>query len=413
MVWMENADRRTRLSRALLLAIPSCALFVALSSCSEARVIGTAVAPEDGGTFSPLAPIDAGAEASVGELISYCPSSQCPPGWTTCPDSRFPCDTNILADPNNCGRCGMVCPPRASSASFTCNEGACTLECTAALGGKDCDGLVDNGCESNALDRKNCGACGVVCAAGETCRYQDDTRSVVGCGCPPGMVDCLGGCSDLSSIDANCGTCRNGCDPAGGPDAPQYSNMYYGCLAGECGKLKCQRGFDDCDKSLENGCETSLLTDDNCGGCGDTCPAGQRCAVGDDGNASCVCPAGLTFCQTGEMHGLPKGHCADLSSSDEDCGACGVSCPSSLGLTGTGNNQTPVCDFGKCVAACIEGRADCNGAESDGCEIDTNSDPRNCGGCGITCELTLGQACVAGRCVVEPCDQADAGEVTR
>ena len=347
---------------------------------------------------------DAGPDATPDprELVAYCPSSQCPPGWTTCPDSRFPCDTNILADSTNCGGCGLACPPGG-----TCSEGACVLQCEAGLN-KDCDGLVDNGCESALLDPKNCGACGVVCdeAAEEYCNYQDDARSEIGCGCPPGKVQCGGECKDLSANDLNCGTCNKPCDLT---EAPDHPNMYYGCLASECGKLKCAGGFANCDGNLGNGCETSILSDDNCGACGNKCSAGERCAVDDRGNPKCMCGQGLTFCQQGEMYGLPQGYCTDLSTSTKNCGACGVDCGSIAG----GDDWVPVCDFGKCVLTCSEGTADCNGAASDGCEIDTRSDPRHCGGCGITCDLALGQACVAGRCVVEPCDRADAGEVTR
>jgi len=407
MVWMEKAEGRTWLSQSLLLALPSCALFVALSSCSEARVIGTAVVPDDGGTFSPLAPIDAGAEASVHELISYCPSSQCPPGWTTCPDSRFPCDTNVLADPRNCGACGNACPAATGYELFSCNEGACRMQCNAAPGVKDCDGLIDNGCESSPLDPANCGACGVACAVGQTCKWLDSTLSEVGCECPPGEIDC-GICRDPNTSDGHCGACNNECDPEGRPGAPRYPNTYYGCGGAECGKLKCFPSYRDCDGDLENGCETWVETDDHCGECGNACGAGTKCRVDDETKKlACLCGQGFEFCETREREGAPIGICVDVSSDANNCGGCGVSC-------GAGApNRVPKCDYGKCILGCIEGWEDCNGAESDGCEVDARSDPRNCGGCGITCDLTLGQACVAGKCVVEPCDRVDAGEVTR
>ncbi|OJY25633.1 MAG: hypothetical protein BGO98_33965 [Myxococcales bacterium 68-20] len=348
-------------------------------------------------------------------LISYCPSSQCPPGWTTCPDSRFPCDTNILADSKNCGGCGRTCATSTGPEQFTCSGGACKMECVSGFGFKDCDGVVDNGCESDQRDPLNCGACGVACAVGEHCIWQDDELKLVGCGCPPGKVACPS-CRDLSEADSDCGACNNACDPTGGPDARQYSNTYYGCGSGECGKLKCRAPFANCDGDVENGCEVSLATDDNCGDCGNKCGAGQRCGIDLLGGIvngrlapSCVCGPGLTFCQTGEELGLPKGYCVDVSGDVDNCGACGNRCE----VFGGGYGQTPVCDFGKCVLGCRDGWADCNGSQVDGCEIDTRSDPRNCGGCGITCDLTLGQACVAGKCVVEPCDQGDAGEVTR
>ncbi len=354
---------------------------------------------------------DAGPDATPDprELIAYCPSSQCPPGWMTCPDSRFPCDTNILADSRNCGGCGMACSLNTGFEEFTCSEGACKLECYVGFGSKDCDGLVDNGCESGVHDPANCGACGVACPVGVRCMWQDEQLSEVGCGCPPGKVDCGGLCRDLSADDANCGACDNACDPTGGPDAPQYANAGYGCGSGQCGQLKCRAPFENCDGVLANGCETSIFTDDNCGACGNKCGAGQKCVVGEQDRPSCMCDPGLTFCQTGEKHGIPQGYCVDVSSSVGNCGACGNSCVAfAVGL-----GQSPLCDFGKCAVRCLDGWADCNGSRSDGCETDTKSDPRNCGGCGITCDLSLGQACVAGKCVVEPCDQADAGEVTR
>ncbi|WP_146647060.1 hypothetical protein [Labilithrix luteola] len=356
-----------------------------------------------------FAALDAGSDATPDArgLTNYCPSNKCPPGWMTCPDSRFPCDTNIASDPHNCGGCGLDCSRGGPGATFVCNEGACTMSCTS--GALDCDGIVDNGCESRTINPTSCGGCGVVCAVGESCRYQDDTFTTVACGCPPGKLDCQG-CKDVVDDDSHCGACNNACDRTGGPDAPQYANSYYGCASSQCGKVKCKAGFGNCDGDIENGCETSTIADDNCGACGNKCGAGQKCAVDAVSNKlACLCEEGLTFCQTGEVNGIPKGSCVDVRSDQYNCGACGVDCGSFIG----DGYSTSICDYGRCLFRCTNGAADCNGSRNDGCEIDTNSDPRNCGGCGITCDLTMGQACVAGKCVVEPCDQADAGEVTR
>jgi len=370
--------------------------------------LGVERSPEPGPFVSAALP-EAGADAEAG-LIAYCPSSQCPPGFTTCPDSRFPCDTNILADSSNCGACGNVCPAQTGFEAFSCVEGKCQLECRAGTGAKDCDGLIDNGCESMRFDTLNCGACGVACAAGETCNVQDlNDLDSVGCGCPPGKLFCATSCRELHSDDAHCGACNRRCDATGGAGAPQYPNMYYGCDSSECGALKCMPLSANCDADLENGCETSVASDDNCGYCGNACGAGQRCVVDGNNQLSCACVEGLTFCQTGERLGLPTGFCADLAADFRNCGACGNGCQA----PGGDWSQQPECDYGKCIVACKAGWANCNGSQFDGCEIDTKSDPTNCGGCGITCDLVLGQACVAGKCVVEPCDQIDAGEVTR
>ncbi len=395
---------RARAAYAVTVVSAAAALF-AVSCTTEGKPVFIGDYLPEAPSFTSLP--EGGADAEAG-LLSYCPSSQCPAGWTTCADSRFPCDTNILADVANCGGCGMACPPGTGFEVFTCNEGACKLECHASTGSKDCDGIIDNGCESSVLDPTNCGACGVVCAVGQRCLWQDQSLAEVGCGCPPGKIAC-GICTDGSADDSNCGACNNACDPTGGANAPQYANMYYGCVAGQCGKLKCQGLSADCDGELHNGCETSILTDDNCGACGTKCGAGQKCAVDLDGNVTCLCPPGLEFCQVDEEHGLPKGACVDVSTDVDHCGTCGTRCT----INGPREAQMPACDFGKCGVQCLDGWADCNGSQVDGCEIDTKRDPRNCGGCGVACDLTMGQACVAGKCVVEPCDKVDAGEVTR
>lgn len=83
-----------------------------------------------------------------------------------------------------------------------------------------------------------------------------------------------------------------------------------------------------------------------------------------------------------------------------------MSCANNLVLGGS-----QICLYGECKQICNADRADCNGSSVDGCETSINSDPKNCGGCGVTCDLASGQACVLGHCVVEPCE-TDAG-VTR
>jgi hypothetical protein len=340
-------------------------------------------------------------------LVEYCASDRCPDGYTTCPTSLFRCDVNLKTDRGNCGECGSACPSSNGREIFECVEGKCILHC-GDQAGNDCDGIVDNGCETPASDPKNCGACGNECNdPASPCMFW---KNVWGCGCPAGYTACGPGsfktCYETDSADTNCGGCNVACSSAGDGGTPP-DNMYYGCAQGECGHLKCRAGFGSCDGKEDTGCETALTTNDNCGKCGNACPTGQNCQRDYYNNYICMCPPGLTLCDR---------RCIDVANDVYNCGSCGAQCEDLAGgvLVGaSGKTSIAACVYGSCERKCVAGRADCNGNRADECETNTNSDPQNCGGCGIVCDAVAGQACVGGRCAVEPCDQIDAGPVTR
>ena len=63
--------------------------------------------------------------------------------------------------------------------------------------------------------------------------------------------------------------------------------------AGECVLQACELLWGNCDDDVNNGCETILAQDNNCGGCGVICPNPQQClTVCDDTGATC-----FTSCQ--------------------------------------------------------------------------------------------------------------------
>jgi hypothetical protein len=110
------------------------------------------------------------------------------------------------------------------------------------------------------------------------------------------------------------------------------------CTSGSC-SYDCLADFGDCDGTRQNGCETPLDTDQNCGGCGVVC--------GDRG----------------------RGHTRCVNT-----------------------RVGPAC----VVTHCDPGYASCNGRAEDGCETNLDRDRQNCGACGTRCRP--GEACAAGRC---------------
>jgi len=125
----------------------------------------------------------------------------------------------------------------------------------------------------------------------------------------------------------------------------------------------------------------------HCGGCGMGCaPA----------NATGVCTAGgcgIASCNAGfaDCDGNPANGCeVNTQTKPANCGACGNVCSIP--------NGAPACATGTCrVANCSAGFADCNAMASDGCETNTNTSNTNCSGCGVVC--AAGQSCSSGTCV--------------
>ncbi len=185
--------------------------------------------------------------------------------------------------------------------------------------------------------------------------------------CPAPTTACaMSGCVDLQTDNDNCGFCGVSC--GGGRN----------CMAGTC---VCNMGTMACGNSCVN-----LQSDSsNCGACGRNCPVNQMCVAGA---CSLNCAAPNRVCIAGAMMS-----CVNPQLDVNNCGACGAVCPIRAN-TGSASCANGVCG----VAACNAGFANCNAIAADGCEVNTQSDLTNCGGCGVRCGLA--QSCVAGVCRV-------------
>lgn len=96
------------------------------------------------------------------------------------------------------------------------------------------------------------------------------------------------------------------------------------------------------------------------------------------------CPDGKRDCD-----GDPTNGCeTDVSANTSHCGFCGNVCAPVA-------NGYPVCDKGTCKVACNTGFDNCDANPTNGCERDVSADPTNCGACNHDC---LGAACSKSLC---------------
>src|SRR5262249_12859470 len=107
------------------------------------------------------------------------------------------------------------------------------------------------------------------------------------------------------------------CGRCGTECAAPGANEYVTCVSGQC-VYDCGASAADCGDGT---CTDLSSSPDNCGACGNVCPAqAPYCSAGTCSD----CGPGLTFC----------GVCADLDNDNQNCGACFVFCPDGTSCSG-------------------------------------------------------------------------------
>ncbi len=316
------------------------------------------------------------------------------------------CETNRNTDPDNCGACGRACATNGVM-SRSCGGGICTSTCVGLL--DNCSmpvaPVMDDGCEADtSADVNNCGACGRQC----------DSAGVATLSCTLGLCDstCSGllancaqpsapavddGCeADVADDPSNCGGCGRACSPG--------LVQTLSCSGGLCDST-CQPGRANCTQPVfplaDDGCETGSDGDpNNCGVCGHMCSSNNASTTGcSSGVCTPTCTGTFDDCSTPAPPAVDDGCEKDVSSDVFNCGACGRACaPNSVG--------SKECTGGLCTSTCNVAFMSCTipaaPAADDGCELVSNSDSNNCGGCGNDC-TTVGLRCNPGSTNLRRC----------
>ncbi len=234
---------------------------------------------------------------ACGECFQACAASACVPSaaGTTCSGGTCDGNGNCVGNPGCTNGDVRACPGGLSVGVCTPGTQTCQLdgtwgECIGQVGPRsetcnglddDCDGVVDNGFDLQT-DPNNCGACGHVCAANESCVGGSCLVCDDGNVCTTDEIDqSTGICVHnpvLSGTTCEADSCVPGdmlqkcqCDGNGGCFCFQQSCLPYNCVGNACA-TSCASDF-ECD-----GGHYCIVAD---GVCAPKRPAGASCSAND------------------------------------------------------------------------------------------------------------------------------------
>jgi hypothetical protein len=254
------------------------------------------------------------------------------PGLAACMVGAAPICTNLYSDPGNCGACGTVCPAGLGCYSGTCGTASPPPACPANTEICNDPTGMKQYCSDPMSDSANCGKCGIVCGAGMGCQQgicvvqsAPDAGTMPPCPAPGKMCQNAMGeyCANVMSDPANCGNCGYLC----GAGQSCQQGVCTGAAAPDAGApISCLSGYLACyPAAAPPYCADIGFDAQNCGGCFKPCPASFSCQQGtcvqppDAGTMSMIsCQVGLTVCD--------NSYCADTMNDPANCGLCHNQC---------------------------------------------------------------------------------------
>jgi hypothetical protein len=331
-------------------------------SCDVTGTLVLTCAP-DGSSYLPM---------SCEQLGQRCLDGACRP--IVCTPGELFCDGNDLVRCNELGTLATV-KQQCAVGEYCDAESASCQDFLCRANQPVCNGTLATLCDDSGTK---------YLPGGKDCSLYPGERCRAGsCSCDPSRANCNGieqdGCEiSLTSDPDNCGDCGVVCSNNHVP-APSCDGTCNGA---------CQVGFADCDGDRQgDGCETATNSDaSNCGGCGVLCSSNNVAATCSAGKCNGKCVGKFRDCNGDKQS---DGCEIDTRSDVDHCGGCDIAC--------SGNHVARSCANSQCNGTCAKGFANCNGnKQADGCEVDTQGDANNCGGCGTVCPA--GSSCSAGKC---------------
>lgn len=360
-------------------------------------------------------------------------------GGTTCRESKCVCTSNLVLCNNNCidpktnhqfcgasGTCQGENSGTTCGGNQKCNEGVCELTTDSQCPtGEHKEG---NTCVEDSVDA--CGLATVRCTAlagwlqgecndrqcqAKRCkptyhldgiRCAEDTNDCCGVACSKCPEDeyCVNGkcestcndltpctdlnhkttCADLQYSTSHCGGCNNLC-VAHSELHPNSTSVL--CNDGRCIATSCDAGY----HVYEGNCEPD--SPERCGPLAVNClTSNYGCEAAECNNGKCV----VTQCNPKFF--IDDNNTCRLSDND-NCGAIDHRC-----------SAGEFCSLGECKSTCEPDQTPCTNQDTGSvtcADLDTN--PDNCGACGVKCNTdvipnSIAVECKGGQCIATHCD---------